>query len=209
MKYPIFFAVTLSLAWAPPTPPPFPPGEDAEPAEEELGGEALYLKACMLCHGKEGEGTERGFPLQKPYRPYATEVTRQGRKGNPQFAIPMPAYTLVEVTDHQLAEIWTYLDRFASPQTGAALYMTYCQNCHGRDARGGMTTQALVDSQGLILSPDIFDLWVRWGQDDGFYMSRSSYMPRWNQWEITEQDLQHIKEYLHALAQRATSLHAD
>jgi mono/diheme cytochrome c family protein len=176
--------------------PPLPPGDDPPPSDQTLSGEEIYQRECALCHGKQGEGTERGYPLRKPYRPYATHVTREGRAGNPAYAIPMPAYSEAVISDLKLAEIWNFLDRQTSESSGEDFYRAYCQNCHGVDARGGMSQQALDSAW------DNFALWVRWGQDDGFYGSRSSYMPRWNSWEISEKDLDRIQSHVRTLLQK-------
>lgn len=193
------FAAACGIA-AFPTPPPLPPESPEPPAGTPMSGRELYFKECAVCHGREGEGTERGFPVRKPYRVYATHITRRGRAGNPQFAIPMPAYPAEVLSDRQLVEIWNYLDSLTSATSGEAIFQTYCANCHGRDARGGMSGQPLFNAQGVVTPPDTFDLWVRWGQDDGFYDNRSSYMPRWNQWEISESQLASLRLYLKTLS---------
>lgn len=207
------------LAFAFPTPPPFPPdlGQDpgnpqhpTEPTTEEprqnettpvssLSGKDVYIKECAICHGQTGEGTERGTPIKKPYKVFATHITRHGRKGNPQYAIPMPAYPEATIPNRQLVQIWSYLDGVELPSTGKDIYQTYCANCHGVDGLGGMSSQPLINTVGITTQPELFALWVRWGQDDGFYDSRTTYMPRWNQAEISDADLEKLRSYVQSL----------
>lgn len=217
------FAVPITLvcfAFAFPTPPPFPPdlGENDgslpvpidPPAEAPNrspptpalppNGKEFYLKECAICHGPSGEGTERGTPLHKPYKVYATHITRHGRKGDPKYAIPMPAYPREVLPDRILVQIWTYLEETSSPFSGEDIYRFYCANCHGTDGRGGMCGQPLVNFDGVVTSPETFALWVRWGQDDGFYDNRGSYMPRWNQAEISDSDLAKLRVYIQSLS---------
>jgi mono/diheme cytochrome c family protein len=202
-----------------PTPPPFPPDlgdpdantpsdsdrdrgpvtPDREPRTPENGRD-LYIKECAICHGQKAEGTERGTPLYKPYKVYATHITRNGRKGHPQYAIPMPAYPKEALSDRQLVQIWDYLDKTPSPATGEDIYLTYCANCHGTDGRGGMSSQPLISLDGQVLALDLFSIWVRWGQDDGFYDSRTSYMPRWNQNEIADEEVEKVRNYIQSLS---------
>jgi mono/diheme cytochrome c family protein len=217
------FAVLTTLvcfAFAFPTPPPFPPdlGEDdgnqsvpMDPSAEvpdrsttspnlPSNGKEYYLKECAICHGPGGDGTERGTPLHKPYKVYATHITRHGRNGDPKYAIPMPAYPREILPDRLLVQIWSYLEGASAPTSGEDIYRVYCANCHGKDGRGGMTGQPLITFDRMVTSPEIFALWVRWGQDDGYYDSRGSYMPRWNQDEISESDLAKLRVYIQSLS---------
>jgi mono/diheme cytochrome c family protein len=213
------------IATAFPIPPPFPPdlGGDTEDApggaeptpdiptptpSTPSSGKEFYQKECAICHGARGEGTERGTPLNKPYKVYNTHITRHGRKGHPQFAIPMPAYPREMLSDRLMVQIWDYVESFSTPGTGEELYRAYCANCHGNDARGGMSSQPLVNETGVVTKPEVFALWVRWGQDDGFYESRGSYMPRWNPSEISDVDVVKIRSYLESLSPMSWRPHA-
>ncbi len=185
----------ISSLFARPTPPPLPPPLEGgrEPSTPALHGREIYAEQCAVCHGTEGQGTLRGLALRLVARDYASAVVRQGRQGNPSYEIPMPAYSKEQVTDKQLAEIWNYLEQLSARTSGLELYEGYCANCHGKDAKGGPSQQALPESLETLR------LWIRWGQDPGAYLSRGTYMPRWNAWEISEQDIKSIHQHILSL----------
>jgi len=217
----VTFLIALGCAgFAFPTPPPFPPdlgevaGNVASPTETApgipsradpnpshlLSGKDFYLKECAVCHGPRGDGTERGMPLYKPHRVYATHITRHGRQGSRQYAIPMPAYPNTALSDRQLGQIWDYLDSLSSPTTGEQLYRSYCANCHGPDGLGGACGQPLINADGILTQSNLFTLWVRWGQNDGSYDRRGSYMPRWNRSENSDADVEKLRSYIQSLS---------
>lgn len=199
---------------SPPTPPPdlkppsvpIPPPEIPPKVPRDQGqgkniGQLAYERECAVCHGPSGEGTERGYPIKRPYRPYATEVTRKGRESQ-EFPIPMPAYPQSLLSDLELAEIWTFLDGSTVGDDlalGADLYRWFCSNCHGKDGKGGFSRQDIRPAAGSEVREGFFSDWIRWGSHHGDYMNRSAYMPRWNQWEISDNSIEKIKKYLQSL----------
>ena len=120
----------------PPMPPKPPsgkpkPGRQGEGSNKGLTGVEVYKKECAVCHGEEGEGTERGYPLRFVKWRFAELVTRRGREYPPEFEIDMPAYDEEIVSNQQMNEMLNYLYSFPKPETGKELYFYYCQNCHG------------------------------------------------------------------------------
>ena len=111
---------------APPKPPmpPAPPSDKPKPGRQGEGsnkgltGVEVYQKECAVCHGKEGEGTERGYPLKFVKSRFAELVTRQGRKIPPEFEIDMPAYDEEIVSRKQMTEMLDYLWDFPQPESG-------------------------------------------------------------------------------------------
>ena len=196
-----------------PHPPPSPIPEPTEPSglptppeqpddKAKRSAREIYEIECALCHGKKGEGTERGYALRNPYRPYATEVTRMGRNGNPEFPIPMPAYPESVVSDDELAEIWSFLDSIGKQELemdGRQLYVSFCLNCHGSDGKGGVTLQNVLSSESNGPSLNTLKNWIRWGRRDGDYLNRYGYMPRWNRWELSDVSVEKIRKYLQSL----------
>jgi hypothetical protein len=103
--------------------------------------------ACAACHGPNGEGTALGYEIRHPVRPYATWVVRHGRTGGEFPGSAMLAYAPSSLTDAQLGTIFDYLDSLPQPTTGEGLYLDYCRNCHGTDARGGVTGVDISDKE--------------------------------------------------------------
>lgn len=158
-------------------------------------GTEYYAFRCAGCHGFQAEGTDRGYPLQRPVRDYAEYVIREGRPGI-QFPSTMPAYTSLHLSDAQLDELLDFLGSIEKPTSGADLYGTYCANCHGPSGRGGPAesdlTAALGDAQAFLTA-------VRSGNGGSRYWNRTDYMPSWDSTELSDADVQAIIAYLQTL----------
>ncbi|SMF07064.1 c-type cytochrome [Pseudobacteriovorax antillogorgiicola] len=175
----------------PPSPPtPEPPTPDPNPPADEVHGYDLYLEQCALCHGTDGEGTDRGYPIILLPKAYATEVIRQGRSGNDEFKIPMPAYDDETISDYQLAQMYEAIYKPLSAKTGKSLYLTYCSNCHGLEGEGGMSKRPVSTKL------DQFKTFIRQGAGRQDYLNRNLYMPRWNARQISDDDIQLMIQYI-------------
>ena len=171
--------------------PPQPPGDDDD-SNEGLSGIEVYLKECAVCHGDEGEGTERGYRIQFPVRKFAKAITRKGREGNPYFEIEMPAYDRKMVSDRQMDEMWDFLHSVARPSTGQGIYETFCANCHGVDGRGGLSRESVLGEL------DEVEEYVREGEGWD-YFNRRKYMPRWSRQELSDWEIRKMISYLYTL----------
>lgn len=170
-------------------------GESSTGDAPAISGEEFFLSVCASCHGNDGEGTALGYEVQHPVRDYSTWVVRNGRPpGNAELpGSVMVAYAPGTLEDATLEEIWDYLDTFAQPTTGEALYMDYCGNCHGADAAGGITG---VDIR--VELAEIFEK-VREGENVGNYAARGSSMPRFSESRISDAEIQLIADYVAGL----------
>jgi mono/diheme cytochrome c family protein len=94
---------------------------------------------CGNCHGEEGEGiVDRGPEIRHPNRELFDFMVREGD------AMPLAAYrdpmdpvTTAMISDTILNDIYTWLNGFPKPTTGAELFADYCSYCHGPEGRGG------------------------------------------------------------------------
>ncbi len=189
----VFLAINGAYA-APPVPPEPPEGGSELPSSNEgLSGKEVYLKECAVCHGKEGEGTDRGFSVRFPVAVYAEAVTRAGRDGAGVFSIPMPAYTAAQVSDQQLREMWQYLSSFSRPKTGAELFATFCQNCHGKDGRGGVVGKGVLGEIGEFREV------IREGEHRSQPLRRRKYMPAYSRSLISDADIWLLENYAREL----------
>ena len=193
-------AAPLGLkAATPPLPQPLPPTpappDDGEDSNAGLSGKEVYLKECAVCHGNEGEGTERGYQLRFPVSAYAEAVTRKGRTGNRLYAIPMPAYQTDKISDQQLREMWEYLHSFQRPITGKGLFEAYCANCHGQDGRGGFTGEGILSETGE------YRKYIRRGKNRLNPMNRRKYMPAYTAEEVSSNDILLLRQYARELRQ--------
>lgn len=187
----------------PPIPPPLPPlppenpGEGTGASNEGLSGYEVYQKECAVCHGDQGQGTERGYAVRFPVGSYATAVTRAGRSGNPLFAIPMPAYDQKSISDQQLAEMWQYLGSFPRPTTGKELYETFCGNCHGNDGRGGFS------GKNVIREIEEFSEYIRKGKNTRYPLNRRKYMPAYRPNELSREEIRLMQLHAEELRRQA------
>ena len=157
-----------------------------------LSGQQVYAAMCQNCHGAVGQGTNLGYIIQHPVIGYASYVIRNGRSGKP-FSNAMPAYSTTKISATQLSEMLTWLRNQPKPTTGQALYNTYCANCHGANARGGIV------GEGIRGEGDEFLSIIRSGHGGTNYSNRGSYMPAWSATEISNADVQLMIQYVNTL----------
>ncbi len=190
----VFLFLSSTLRAAPPLPPsPLPP----ETSNEGLSGREVYEKECAVCHGQEGQGTERGYALRFPAKTYAEAVVRRGRTGNRLFEIPMPAYSESQVTTTQLNEMIAYLNSFERPKTGKALYETFCGACHGIDGRGGFT------GKNIIKEIEEFSEYIRKGKGLRDPLNRKNYMPPFRSNELSSLEIRLMRDHAIELRKQA------
>lgn len=149
---------------------------------------------CAACHGPTGEGSVLGYEIRHPVRPYAAWVVRHGRTGGEFPSSAMLAYGGSTLSDEQLTTIFDYLDGFPQPLTGQDLYLDYCGNCHGTDARGGVT--------GVDISDKAFNdalEKVREGEGGNDYGNRGAYMPAFPRSKLTDDEVELITDYISTL----------
>ncbi len=157
-----------------------------------LSGEELFAQLCSPCHGPQGEGVAMlGYELQHPVREFSTWVARNGRPGDEFASSSMSAYSTAVVSDVQLEEIWDYLDSFPQPTTGEGLFLDYCRNCHGVDARGGVVNKDISDQSYL----DVLER-VRDGAATGDPGARTLYMHGYGTDEVSDAEVQLIVDYI-------------
>jgi mono/diheme cytochrome c family protein len=156
---------------------------DARPANEQ----------CMFCHGFDGEGTDEGPEIQHPVEDYSTWVIRTGRE-HPDYDDAMLAYTEEELPDEALAAIFTFLQSIPMPTTGEGLYHDHCENCHGADARGGVTTRDITPEGAMG-----FLNHVRQGAHPGEFDNRTEYMHAYTPQELTDEQVTLIFDYVQTL----------
>lgn len=158
-----------------------------------LTGQEYFSRVCAGCHGKAGEGTQRGPEIRNPVAGYAKYVVRAGRPGLPWYTDLMPKYDVDSLSDRQLDEIVAWLRSATKPSDGAGLYNRFCANCHGKDARGGPVDKKIVDETGDFLEK------VREGEGGTKYSKRTGYMPSWSTTEITNAEVQKMVGYVRGL----------
>lgn len=157
-------------------------------------GEELFASVCAPCHGIDAAGTELGYELRHPVRPYAQWVIRNGRPGDEFEASAMAAYAPDVLGGAELEKIFDYLDSFEQPTTGEGLYLDYCRNCHGIDARGGVVGVDISDKE----IGDITEK-VREGEGGAGYGNRIAYMPAFDAQTLTDDELTAIADYIATL----------
>lgn len=157
-------------------------------------GEEIFKAVCARCHGEQGEGTALAYEIQHPSRAYSRFVVRSGRPGAEFPDSEMSAYPETLITDEKLEEIWDYLDSFPQPTTGEGLYLDYCRNCHGENARGGVSDRS-IDGEDFA---DVEEN-VRQGNGGTNYADREGFMNARTENELSDAELQQIADYLDAL----------
>lgn len=155
-------------------------------------GKEYYAIECASCHGANGEGTTSGYGIQLPVAGYASWVIRNGRTGT-GFPSAMPAYTTAQLSATQLSEIITWLKAMPRPTDGKGLYNTFCANCHGKDARGG------VVGESIRTNLNEWTKVIRSGEGGSNYGSRTGYMPSWTSTELSDAEITLMKSYVQTL----------
>jgi mono/diheme cytochrome c family protein len=155
-------------------------------------GQALYDANCKICHGVLGAGSPIGPEIQHPVRDYAAWVVRNGRAQS-TYPKPMDKWGPDKLTDAQLTLVFDYLSTPPKPTGGQALFLDYCSNCHGADARGGPT------DRNLLNEVDKVEALVREGKNKGQYQMRHDSMPSFASDTINDGELTMIRDYIDSL----------
>lgn len=155
-------------------------------------GQALYDASCKLCHGEQGAGNPLGPEIQHPVRDYATWVIRNGR-AQTTYLKPMEKWGTDKLSDAQLGLILEYLSKPPQPVGGQALFMDYCSNCHGADAKGGPTMRNLLNEVDKV------EALVRDGKSRGQYQMRHDSMPSFSSAMISDSELKQIRDFIDSL----------
>jgi cytochrome c oxidase cbb3-type subunit III len=146
------------------------------PPEQVLDFATLFNQNCAGCHGAEGNGAA-AITLHNPvYLAIASDdvirrVASRGVPGTPMA--PFAKSSGGELTDKQIDVLvsgirsWARPDQFAgislppykadvpgNPQSGAAVYATFCASCHGAKGEGGSRASTIVDGAYLALVSD-------------------------------------------------------
>jgi mono/diheme cytochrome c family protein len=155
-------------------------------------GQALYDASCKLCHGEQGAGSPIGPELQHPVRDYASWVVRNGRTQT-TYPKPMDKWGQDKLSDMQLLLIFDYLSKPPQPTSGQALFLDYCSNCHGTDARGGPT------GRNLLNEVDKIEPLVRDGKNGGQFQLRKDFMPSFPSTTLSDSELKLVRDYVDSL----------
>ena len=163
----------------------------------ELTGEQLFLAYCSGCHGADAMGTTLAYELRHVDREYAHWVVRNGRAGGEFDPNAMPAFTEDALSPDQLDAIVDHLDTFPQPTTGEGLFLDYCANCHGADARTGPVQvdmlAEITDEPGKALEA------VREGEGDANIGARHEFMPSVSADRLSNVQVQAIVDYVLSL----------
>jgi len=168
-------------------------GTSTSSGGEVLGGEAAFQKRCSSCHGDDAEGTGSGPQVLNPVVGYADYVVRHGRD-EMGFPSGMASYSEEAIDDAELESILDWLRDAPRPKDGAALYVRFCGNCHGTDAKGGRVGEGIAGEEA-----DEIDEQVREGHGGDDYGNRKKYMPSWSTSELSHDEVAAIADYLAGL----------
>jgi len=100
---------------APSTASGAPAADAKQDSEPESSGRTLYLRACVMCHGERGAGTQLGSALNDRART-VDEVVRAVAAGVPQAEpprTPMPARGDGAFTDAEVRTVAEYVHGLA------------------------------------------------------------------------------------------------
>jgi cytochrome c oxidase cbb3-type subunit 3 len=159
-----------------------PPGQPRKESETlapnkvlEFG--TLYAQNCAGCHGPDGRGGAAIGLADPVYLAIIDEAAMRATVANGVRGTSMPAFAQnaggmltdaqIDVITRGIRSRWsrpaildganppTYAATLAgNAQHGQAVYRTYCESCHGRDARGGPKGSAISDDAYLALVSD-------------------------------------------------------
>lgn len=158
--------------------------------------ETAFARNCAICHGDDGQGTSSAPQIQNPVVGYATWVVRNGRASTMGFTGAMPVATEAAVPQRELDEIFAFLGQFPHPTDGEGLYVRFCGNCHGADAKGGATGESLF--KAAAKDADVISM-VRKGHNGTTYSDRKRYMPSWTADEISDAEVKLIAAHVRSL----------
>ncbi len=156
-----------------------------------VSGEELYGVYCAPCHGTDANGGELGPEVRHPPDELARWLVRNGRSETP-YPGPMIPLSSEVLSEPALDAILQYLSSFPQPDTGEGLYIDYCANCHGSDARGGPVAKH-------IAGKDEFQEVLRRGKGGQAFNARSRYMPSWQALELSDQEVLLLESYVGSL----------
>ena len=112
---------------APPPPPPAnpPPANPPPPVDPSSTGEQLYIQFCESCHGPGGTGGPAG------------DVVGESAQDIADAIIEYPEMTFLAdvLTDEDINHIAMFL--MPDVANGEALYIQFCESCHGVNGVGG------------------------------------------------------------------------
>jgi mono/diheme cytochrome c family protein len=159
----------------------------------ETEGYFFFLDNCEACHGLTGggEAKDQGGPnVAHPDRELARWVIRNGRV-RPDYVQNMRVHLPAELPDPVLEEILDYLESVPKPATPQGLFLDYCANCHGEDAKGGLSKKdlTLADEAKIIAS-------ARLGRNPTLVSERERYMPLFTPEKLSDQELGAIAAYI-------------
>jgi len=162
----------------------------AEPLDLPSDGPGLYVALCATCHGEAGAGTEIAPEIQHPPADYFRWVVRNGLEG--AYDSPMLAFAESSLDADRLSAILTYLRELPQPSTDQGLYDDYCGNCHGEDARGGVTHKTIAGKNEFLEV-------LRQGKGGSDFAARARYMPSWQAGELEDAIIVRLEAYVGSL----------
>ena len=170
------------------------------PALSEEPGQVLYATNCSSCHGLQAQGTANGpslqgvgpasvdFMLSTGRMPLANPAD-QPRRGAPKFSPPQIAAIVdyVERIAHGGLPIPSVNPAAGSLPDGLETYLNTCSACHGAGATGDSIGGGQIAPSLYAASPLQIAEAIRVGPGA---------MPRFNQRNITQHDVDSVARYL-------------
>jgi mono/diheme cytochrome c family protein len=167
------------------------PVNPSNPELVALQGERLFSAHCEGCHADKGVGSLISFQVQNPVVDYSTFVIRAGRDED-VFEVEMPVYSEQDLSNDEMNSIIFFLRQATKPTDGAGLYGRFCANCHGDDARGGVTGKDVIDEANDSLEK------VREGEGND-PAKRKNFMPSYTPEELSNAEVALIVSFLESL----------
>jgi len=138
---------------------------------------SLFSENCAGCHGENGRGGAAIALANPVYLAIADDRTIRNVIANGARGTAMPAFAesagglltdqQIDVITQQIRARWSkpgildganpppYAAKSAgNPQSGQAVYNTFCGSCHGPDGRGGPKGSAITNGSFLALVSD-------------------------------------------------------